>query len=423
MIIKFVEIFTEYLSIIFCIHKIDRKKIKVGYESILYLGIYLVLIVLSNKINYLKILCYLYWFVYIKLHISDNMKKVIKSFFFMIVLVPSMQVIIYSLLGKILVGKISFEVIGILVNITICLLIILWKKEYLSILEKFIIKYKNVIIIILVSLLFMLLFSYLLEDRIIHSYMLDELLIYVLILLTIVVVLVDSQNQKNHKAEELRIYKLYTHTFEEAINVIRMRQHEFDNHINAIKCMQYTIHNAEQLVEEQNKYCEKILKENKYNKLLKLNTSPILLGYLYSKFTAVSAEGIDVEFEIQDVEIEEHIEISDLIEIIGILFDNAVEALEGRENKSIIFCIHESEHGIYIDIANVSDIIPNTSIEKFFKCGYSTKGEGHGIGLNRANEIKKKCGADIQVENICIHDANYLRFRVILLNKNRKVAD
>ena len=218
--------------------------------------------------------------------------------------------------------------------------------------------------------------------------------------------------KKKHKAEELRTYQLYTKTFEDAIATIRMKQHEFDNHINAIKCMRYTIQDTEELFNEQDRYCDKILQDNKYNKLLKLSMVPILSGYLYSKFTAAMTKGINIEYEIQDVNID-YIAINDLIEIIGVLFDNAVEALEEQDDTEMEVKLLKQDSTYVISIANISDWKTNSEIEKFFEFGYSTKGKEHGIGLFRVNTLLKKYKATIQVENITKSNRNYLCFKIV----------
>lgn len=241
----------------------------------------------------------------------------------------------------------------------------------------------------------------------------DQIAICFLIIALMLILWINSENEKRHKAEELRSYQLYTKTFKDAIETIKMKQHEFDNHINAIKCMRYTIHDTQKLIDEQNKYCDKILQDNKYNNLLKLNMSPILIGYLYSKFTAASVQGIHVEYEIEDVNVED-IEINDLIEIIGILFDNAVEALEEQGDKEVEVNLLKEGNKFVISVANISEWKTNSEIEKFFEYGYSTKGKGHGIGLFRINTLLKKYKTCIQVENINKDDMNYLCFKTIL---------
>ena len=238
-----------------------------------------------------------------------------------------------------------------------------------------------------------------------------QMVICFLIVALMLILWINSENEKKHKEEELRTYELYTKTFEDAVTTIRLKQHEFDNHINAIKCMRYTIRNIEELFDEQDKYCERILQDNKYNKLLKLNMSPILVGYLYSKFTTASAYNINITYEIQDINIE-HIAVNDLIEIIGILFDNAIEALREQGDTEMELRLGKKESKILFSIANISSWKTNSEIEKFFEYGYSTKGEKHGVGLYRVNILLKKYKASIQAENITKDNMNYLCFKV-----------
>jgi Signal transduction histidine kinase regulating citrate/malate metabolism len=240
----------------------------------------------------------------------------------------------------------------------------------------------------------------------------EQLVICFLIVALMLILWINSENEKKHKAEELRTYQLYTKTFADAVTTIRMKQHEFDNHINAIKCMRYTIQDKEELFKEQDKYCDSILQDNKYNKLLKLNMSPILIGYLYSKIAAASVHDINVTYEIQDVDIE-HIAINDFIEIIGILFDNAVDALKEQGDTEMEVKMLKSDNTSIISIANISGWKTNNEIEKFFEYGYSTKGVAHGVGLHRVNTLLKKYKASIQVENITKNNMNYLCFKVI----------
>ena len=97
----------------------------------------------------------------------------------------------------------------------------------------------------------------------------------------------------------------------------------------------------------------------------------------------------------------------------GILFDNAVEALKEQGDTEMEVKLLKLDDTFIISIANVSSWKTNTEIEKFFEYGYSTKGKEHGIGLYRVNTLLKKYKASIQVENITKNDMNYLYFKVI----------
>ena len=422
MIATAVEIITEYISIVLCIHRVAGKRVKVNWQELFCLVCYIVIVFVSRSFNFGKILLYIDFLIYTRVRVADTWKNSIKSFFIMMCTIPMLQLLLYGVISDIVqdVSSICLTV-AIIINILIIIFLLAWKEKYLSVLANIIIKFNKVVFLVLVLFLIKFLISYYLENKMIDSHYMGQIVIFFLIVALILIRWINSENEKRHKAEELRTYQLYTETFEDAVAAIRMKQHEFDNHINAIKCMQYTIHDMEKLIEEQNKYCDKLLQDNKYNKLLKAKTSPILIGYLYSKFTAASTHDINVEYEIQDINIEK-ISINDLIEIIGILFDNAVEALEYQDDKEIEIKLMQYDNKFVVSVANISDHKTNTEIEKFFEYGYSTKGNGHGVGLYRANSLLKEYKAYIQVENISKYDKNYLCFKVMFDLKIKGIA-
>lgn len=413
MIVKFFEIFTEYISIILCIHKVARKRFKISWCSLLHFASYMILMYVSKYIAFFKLVLYAYLFIYTRTRVVDSWKHAIKVYVVTMCVIPIFQLILYGVISDTVQDTISIYLwIGIIINSIIILFFVVWKEKYLFILMNIVTRFRKIIFIVLLLFLLKYLISYYTEHKMIDSYYMGQIVICFLIVALMLILWINSENEKRHKIEELRTYQLYTDTFEDAVAAIRMKQHEFDNHINAIKCMQYTIHDIDKLIEEQNKYCDKILQDNKYNKLLKLKTSPILIGYLYSKFTAASTYGVNVGYEIQDININK-ISINDLIEIIGILFDNAVDAVKYQDNKEIEVKLLQTDNKFVVSIANRSEKKTNSEIEKFFEYGYSTKGKGHGVGLYRVNSLLKKYKAYIQVENISKSDKNYLYFKVM----------
>lgn len=413
MIVKILEVFTEYISIVLCIHKVAEKKIKISWLSFLNVVLYMLIAFSIESLSFNKLVIYTYLFLYIRIRVVDTWKQAMKPFVTMMCAIPMLQLLIYALVSEKMQEMFDVYFIVIAINFFIIVLFLIWKQKYLNVLMNIVTKYRKVIFLILLIFLFKCMFSYFSQYKIIQSYFMDQIAICFLIIALMLILWINSENEKRHKAEELRSYQLYTKTFKDAIETIKMKQHEFDNHINAIKCMRYTIHDTQKLIDEQNKYCDKILQDNKYNNLLKLNMSPILIGYLYSKFTAASVQGIHVEYKIEDVNVED-IEINDLIEIIGILFDNAVEALEEQGDKEVEVNLLKEGNKFVISVANISEWKTNSEIEKFFEYGYSTKGKGHGIGLFRINTLLKKYKTCIQVENINKDDMNYLCFKTIL---------
>ncbi len=415
MIVKVLEVFTEYVGIMLCVYRLARNRIKISWKNLLDIICYIVIAFAVENFRFGRLIIYVFLFLNIRFRITDTCKQTIKPFVMMMCAIPMMQLLLFAALGEVMTKIFSIYSVINIINVIIIVFFFIWKEEYIVFFINTVTKFGRVIFFILLIILFKCLISYFSEYKVINAYSMRQIVICFLIVALMLIFWINSENEKRHKAEELRAYQIYTKTFEDAVTTIRTKQHEFDNHINAIKCMRYTIHDTNKLIDEQDKYCEKVLQDNKYNRLLKLKMSPILVGYLYSKFTAASALGINIEYEIQDIAVT-NIAINDLIEIIGILFDNAVEALEEQnhgENKEIEVYMAQTDSNFIISVANVSEWKTNSEIEKFFEYGYSTKGKEHGVGLYRINMLMKKYKINIQVENVAKNDINYLCFKVM----------
>ena len=112
------------------------------------------------------------------------------------------------------------------------------------------------------------------------------------------------------------------------------------------------------------------------------------------------------------IDIRGRIQVYEIIELIGVLFDNAIEALQEKKNKKLILKLVNTDRGFMIEIANISRVYMNNEIENFWTYGYSTKGENRGIGLVRAKEIVKKTNAILSIQNQIYEDENYLCFNI-----------
>ncbi len=86
-----------------------------------------------------------------------------------------------------------------------------------------------------------------------------------------------------------------------------------------------------------------------------------------------------------------------MIEILGVLLDNAMEAVEQRDSKNITVKMLEQPEQLSVAIKNDSMHYEREEIMRFFEPGYSKKGEGRGIGLSKVREILLKYHAGIKV--------------------------
>lgn len=202
-------------------------------------------------------------------------------------------------------------------------------------------------------------------------------------------------------------------SFEELIYEIRRNQHDFHNHLQAIYSLHYSIYDYETLVKEQEKYLKFILENTKYYKLLNAH-NPVIAGFLYRKILEADVEGYAISFDIKLNKMQPHIPEYILVEIIGILWDNAIEAGREQNKKKISLRMDDTKHKFELEVSNP---IPNLSYEeihRFFEAGNTTKGKFRGIGLNKIKEYKKKYKFDLIVEKDEIEEEYWLRIKISL---------
>lgn len=213
--------------------------------------------------------------------------------------------------------------------------------------------------------------------------------------------------------KELKIYKHYIKPLEELTKDIRARQHEFDNHMNAILNMHVMIDNYDELVKAQSAYCKEIydIKGRNSQVLLRISDK-ILAGFIYSKIiSAPSYIKMDIQVLSQHIitSVSEHC----LVEIIGTLIDNAIEACTQEYNSVDMILDAKDDKLIFIIKNKVQDMTMN-EISNFFEKGYTTKQskDGRGLGLYHANQIAQKYNGNITVELREEAQAQEICFRV-----------
>lgn len=246
-----------------------------------------------------------------------------------------------------------------------------------------------------------------------------QIIFTLLLLLVIFLVIFWVVRQKisvyAKQKKELQMYKLYVKPLEDFINDIRAKQHEFDNHLNAILNMHLTITNYEELVKAQSDYMRAFItsRDNSYLGLLRISNK-VLAGFLYSKFKSIP-DYIELEVMIGSKEIFTNVPEMDLVEVIGTMIDNAVQACDEEHSKMKVYLTSNNDKLVFI-VKNQYEKVPISMLSHFFERGYSTKAGEHnqGLGLYNAKKIIKRWNGEIFVENEEIANQNYLSFHVEL---------
>lgn len=245
------------------------------------------------------------------------------------------------------------------------------------------------------------------------------IIVFILMLVIIIWGTADrklSESVIRSQEKELKLYQLYIQPLEELVKEIRARQHEFDNHINAILNMHLTVRDYEELVEQQSKYIYEIRQDSasRYLPLLRISDK-VLAGFLYSKIVS-APESVETDVEIRNWEVISQVSEHILIEIIGVLTDNAYEACAEKGGKVKIL-LDSSDDKLVFEIFNQYRKLSFEEIGHFFESGYSTKeaaSRKRGIGLARVKSLIEKAGGEITVGQEETEQENYIHFSVII---------
>ena len=173
----------------------------------------------------------------------------------------------------------------------------------------------------------------------------------------------------------------------------------------------------EELVNMQKEYEESVQEDCKFDSILINCNNSVLAGYIYHRCVSCEKEGITVDYNIHIDMAECSFALHEIIEILGILIDNACECITAREseNKAIKLEFHENEDRIMLLVSNPTEYIDCSTIEKMFAPGYSTKGEDRGIGLSRVYELVNEYNAIIKVFNSEYDNQNWINFVLEIL--------
>ena len=107
---------------------------------------------------------------------------------------------------------------------------------------------------------------------------------------------------------------------------------------------------------------------------------------LYAKLLLAVNRGVEVEVDIPDVIDSVHMDPVDLVRVLGIYLDNAIEACLETERPFLGFHLGRVEGDVVFLLSN-SFVDRGLSLGQMCKKDVSTKGEGRGIGLYTVGEI------------------------------------
>ena len=381
-----------------------------------------------------SMIIYVLLIMYCICEFGTNVKQLVVNMILLAVIMMGIELAALIILQSLGAGIKGYEDISVVFANGIIVLIVLkmYKKlDLYAISVSFQRNGRLVAILLLLesSLVFFLIFEYkILQGKVPVQTIIISGILVLTVILCIHGLLYRIKYQE--KQAELEAYKTYSVAFSDLITQIRARQHEFDNHISALCNLHYICKDYDELVSEQSKYAKDVIGNNRFHRLL-VSGNPVIAGFLYGKLSSIQEQGIEVTYTFHISEFTSKIPVYLVVELIGNLLKNAVEAVKTQQvEKQIHLSCTENENEFCLGVRNRSEKIPLDEMGRFFEKGYSSKGSGRGLGLYNVKEICEKYGVDIVCDNTEIDDKNWFFIELHikksdetnLRNKSEKVS-
>jgi signal transduction histidine kinase len=234
-------------------------------------------------------------------------------------------------------------------------------------------------------------------------------IVLMVILINIVLFTTGLRNEKDR--EQIKLYERYLPVIDELMNEIRSKQHEYDNHIQSINSFINTETSNSRDYNKIKTYIDDVRIDKSIADLGKMDNN-ILAGLIYVKKKNFEKAGIKFRAEILDYLFRTRFKDYEMVEMIGILLDNAMEAT--KMGNQVILKMYQEDSGKVVEVLNEHEYISTSTIDNMFKVGYTTKVEsGHGYGLFNLNRIVNRNKGRYVISNKTVDDSNFFSVKLI----------
>lgn len=179
-------------------------------------------------------------------------------------------------------------------------------------------------------------------------------------------------------------------------NTLRAQRHDFLNHLQVV----YSLIEMEEY-QEANDYIEQVYgKITAVSKVMK-TANPAVNALLQVKVAACEKAGVPVEVSITSKweTLENTIPDWEMCKVLSNLIDNAIDAMERvpAECRRLTIALGENVKQYTFRVENTGERIPENIREHIFIPGFTTKGDGHGMGLHIVRKTLQDRDGEITV--------------------------
>ena len=181
-------------------------------------------------------------------------------------------------------------------------------------------------------------------------------------------------------------------------NTLRAQRHDFLNHLQVV----YSLIEMEEYGEA-NEYIEQVYGRITAVSRVMKTANPAVNALLQVKVAACDKAGIPVEVSItsQWEALEATLPDWEMCKVLSNLIDNAIDAMENipADKCHLTISLAENVKQYTFLVENTGEPIPEDIRESIFIPGFTTKGDGHGMGLHIVRRTLKERGGDIVVSS------------------------
>ena len=179
-------------------------------------------------------------------------------------------------------------------------------------------------------------------------------------------------------------------------NTLRAQRHDFLNHLQVV----YSLIEMEEY-QEANDYIEKVYGRITAVSRVMKTASPAVNAVLQVKTAACEKAGIRTEVSITSKWelLENTMPDWEMCKVLSNLIDNAIDAMENvpDEQKRMNIALGENVRQYTFRVENTGEMIPENIRDRLFIPGFTTKGDGHGMGLHIVRSTLHDRGGGITV--------------------------
>lgn len=426
---SFVQSFASTYVIIKQTKNEKLKSISNNIKFFLLMWLYCIIVFLfiTNQLRFLLCIIITCVMMYFVLKIKD--KKVILYSFNTVILMSVAEIL--STLFLVLLGFNSVEIVNdpkynLIANIMISIItIILVNLSIVKFLYKKIINIFNKKDSLINYLYVFLLVLYLIVSKngleliLKSNYYVNILFVIVIVLIFITII----KNEDKYEQLKQENKQMYTHVtkYEKIITEQGKANHEFKNQLMVIRG--YAQMNSSKLIDYIDSITKDASKTQSSYLISQLNKFPEggIKGLLYYKLSVMEEEKIKYELDVE-TGVKTKLNVlsvnmyKNITKILGVLFDNAIEASKKSKKKIILISVTKDKSSVIFNISN--SYSGKIDLSKLGS-GYTSKGFGHGYGLRLVNDILNETNSFI-VKNDVVNGYFVSELTVKIRRKKKK---